>query len=156
VLAEHGHFGRAWAALPKQPRLTLEDVTAYPLVFTGRLAPRILGPIVAASRRAGGKVELHNPPSVACESIAMMKTIVVGSDAIAILPLGAIGPEAGSGRLAVLPLVEPWLHANFAVIRLARRTPPPSSEAFVQLLLATDAELNRVTGEVHRKLFAAG
>jgi DNA-binding transcriptional LysR family regulator len=145
---------RATHPLLKQRRLTVEDVTAFPLVFTGRLAPRILGPIVAASRRAGGTGELHNPPSVACESIAMMKTIASGSDAIAILPLGAVEREIGSGTLAVLPLVMPWLHANFAVIRLASRTPPPSSEAFIQLLREADAELTRVTGEVHQKLFA--
>jgi DNA-binding transcriptional LysR family regulator len=85
----------------------------------------------------------------------MMKTIVAGSDAIAILPLGAVSREAGSGLLAVLPLVEPWLHANFAILRLARRTPPPSSELFVQLAIRTDAQLSRITEEVHRVYFPA-
>lgn len=146
---------RAGHPLLKQPLPTLKDITAFPLVFTGRLAPRILGPIVAASRRTGGAGDLRSPPSVACESIAMMKSIVAGSDGIAILPLGAIGPEVGSGRLAVLPLVEPWLRANFAILRLARRTPPPSSELFVQLALRTDEELSRITEEMHRICFPA-
>jgi len=145
---------RAGHSLLKQTRLTLKDVMAFPLVFTGRLPPRFLGPLLAASRHPGGTGDPHNPPAITCESLAMMKTIVAGSDAIAILPLGAIGPEVGSGTLAVLPLVEPWLYGNFSIIRLSRRTAPPSSEAFVQLLLETDAELTRVTGEVHRKAVA--
>ena len=94
---------RAGHPLLKQPLPTLKDITAFPLVFTGRLAPRILGPIVAASRRTGGAGDLRSPPSVACESIAMMKSIVAGSDGIAILPLGAIGRggrERQAGRVA--------------------------------------------------------
>jgi len=140
--------------LLKQRRLTLEDVMAFPLVFTGRLPPRLLGPLLAASGHPGGAGDPHNPPAITCESLAMMKTIVAGSDAIAIFPLGAIDQEVGSGSLAVLPLVEPWLYGNFSIIRLVHRTPPPSSEAFVQLLLETDAELTRVSGGVHRKTVA--
>ena len=145
---------RAGHPLLKQSRLTLEDVMAFPLVFTGRLPPRLLGPIVAASRRPDRTGDRRSLPSVTCESLAMMKTIVAASDAVAILPLGAIGPEVGSDSLAVLPLVEPWLYGNFSIIRLARRTAPPSSEAFIQLLLEADAELTRVTEEVHRKVVA--
>jgi DNA-binding transcriptional LysR family regulator len=84
----------------------------------------------------------------------MMKHIIAGSDAIALFPLAAIEPNRPPHRLAVLPLVEPWLKASFAIIRHTRRTPPPASEVFTQLVLDTDAELTRITAKMHEKLFA--
>ncbi|TFG82238.1 MAG: LysR family transcriptional regulator, partial [Chromatiales bacterium] len=140
--------------LTKQSSLTLADVVAFPLVATSRLTPRLLGPIVTAFRQSANDGSLPSAPSVTCESLSMMKSIVAGSDAIAILPLAAINLDRAPGRLAVLPLVEPWLTASFAIMRLARRTPPPSSEIFTQLLLEKDAALTRVTGKAHEKLFA--
>jgi len=152
--ARQGYFVcRPGHPLLKEPGPTLGDVMEFPLVATGRLTPRLLGPLVAASRRKHGGQETRSPPTITCESLAMMKTIVAGSDAIAILPLGAVSRESRSGLLAVLPLVEPWLHANFAILRLARRTPPPSSELFVEIALRTDGELSRITEELHRVYF---
>jgi len=154
--ARQGYFVcRPGHPLLRQSDLTLGDVVAFPLVATGRLTPRLLGPLVAASRRKHGATEARSVPTITCESLTMMKTIVAGSDAIAILPLGAVSREAGSGLLAVLPLVEPWLHANFAILRLARRTPPPSSDLFVQLALRTDGQLSRITEEMHGICFPA-
>jgi len=156
LAARQGYFVcRPGHPLLKQSGLTLGDIVAFPLVATGRLTPRLLGPLVAATRRRPGAIEARSPPTITCESLAMMKTVVAGSDAIAILPLGAVSREAGSGLLAVLPLVEPWLHANFAILRLARRTPPPSSDLFVQLAIQTDAQLSRITEEIHRVCFPA-
>ncbi len=150
-----GYFAcRAGHPLLKRSSLTLADVVAFPLVSTSRLAPRLLGPLVAASRQSASASDSPAAPSVTCESLGMMKSIVAGSDAIAILPLAAINLDRKPGRLAVLPLVEPWLRGSFAIIRLARRTPPPSSEIFTQLLLEADAALTRVTGQTHERLFA--
>jgi DNA-binding transcriptional LysR family regulator len=156
LAARQGYF----VCRPGHPLLTaanptLGDVVAFPLVATGRLTPRLLGPLVAASRRRHGGIDTRSAPTITCESLAMMKAIVAGSDAIALLPLGAVSREARSGLLAVLPLVEPWLHGNFAILRLARRTPPPASELFVQLALRTDGQLSRITEEVHGICFPA-
>ncbi len=140
--------------LSKQPSLTLTDILAFPLVSTSRLPPRLLGPIVAATRRPLGLADSHAGPAITCESLGIMKTVVAGSDAIAILPLTAMVRDRDSSLFTVLPLVEPWLQGNFAIIRLARRTPPPSGDAFVRLLLATDAELTRITGTLRDRLFA--
>ncbi len=138
---------RSGHPLLQRPSVRLTDVVAFPLVATSRLTPRLLGPIVAASRQLASASDLPAAPSVTCESVGMMKRIVAGSDTIAIMPLAAINVDGNPGRLAVLPLVEPWLKASFAIIRLARRTPSPSSEMFMQLLLETDADVTRSAGE---------
>lgn len=140
--------------LAKQPSLTLKDILAFPLVSTSRLPPRLLGPIVAAARRSASPADVHTAPAITCESLGIMKSIVAGSDAIAILPLTAMVREQASALFTVLPLVEPWLQGKFAIIRLARRTPPPSGEVFVRLLLAKDAELTRVTAAMEARLVA--
>jgi DNA-binding transcriptional LysR family regulator len=153
LATRQGYFVcRAGHPLLQQSSPSLTDVVGYPLVSTARLTPRLLGPLMAASRRQEARPENRSVPAVTCESLAMMKTIVAGSDAIAILPLGAIAAEAASGVLGVVPLVEPWLHARFAVIRVARRTPPPASETFVRLLLETDAEFTRLTDEIETRV----
>lgn len=156
LAARQGYFVcRPGHPLLKEASLALGDVVAFPLVATGRLTPRLLGPLVAAWRRKHGAMDARSPPTITCESLAMMKAIVAGSDALAIFPLGAISQEVRSGILAVLPLVEPWLYANFAILRLARRTPPPSSELFVQLAIRTDAHVSSVAEEIHRTCFRA-
>lgn len=138
--------------LLRRPSLTLADVLAFPLVTTSRLTPRLLGPIVTAARRAADPAQSLSTPSVTCESIAMMKTIAAGSDAVTILPLSVIAAEHESGTLAVLPLVESWLQARFAAIRLARRTLPPSGAAFVRLITDIDAELTSLTAGLEARL----
>jgi DNA-binding transcriptional LysR family regulator len=138
----------------KQSSPTLSDVLEFPLVFTSRVTPRLLAPLAAAARQSGtgNPTEKRGVPSIACESIGVMKSIVAGSDAITILPLGLVALEVAQGTLQVLPLVEPWLRGNFAAIRLARRTPPPSGEVFTRLLLEADANLSRLSAEVEQGL----
>jgi DNA-binding transcriptional LysR family regulator len=153
LASRQGYFAcRAGHPLLRQSSVTLGDIVTFPLVSTSRLTPRLLGPIIAASRPTGGATDSPSAPSVTCESLAMMKRIIAGSDAIAILPLAEINRASAAGKLKVLPLVEPWLRATFAVIRLARRTPPPSSGIFLQLLLEADAEITRITRAAEERL----
>jgi len=133
---------------------SLADVLRFPLASTSRLTSRLLAPLLAAARQSGAHVagETISVPSVACESLSMMKTIAAGSDAIAVLPLGVVAAEIRDGTLTALPLVEDWLKGNFAIIRLARRTPPACFADFVQLLLDADAELTRVSDAIEQQL----
>jgi len=150
-----GYFAcRAGHPLLRELSVSLRDVVKFPLVFTSRLTPRLLGPIIGAARQSGA-TDSPSAPSVTCESLPMMKRIVAGSDAITILPLAEVNRRSMPGKLEVLPLVEPWLRATFAVIRLARRTPPPSTEVFMKLLVQADAELTRATAAAEEKLAAA-
>ena len=83
----------------------------------------------------------------------MIKTIAAGSDGVAILPLNVIARELEDGTLAVLPLIEPSVRADFGLIRLANRTPPPAAEDFTRLLLEADASVSRACAAIEQRLF---
>jgi DNA-binding transcriptional LysR family regulator len=121
----------------------LHDALAYPLVSTARLSPRLTAPMLQAMRRARGRNWRENEPlvSVACESLPMMKKVVEGTDAVGVLTLGVAAAELRARQLAVLPIVEPWLHGRFGVIRLARRSLPPAGEALVEQLREVDVQV---------------
>ena len=144
---------RADHPLTERRTLALTDVLEFPVVSTGRLPARILEPLLKASRNDRHK-RIRDIPSVSCESLAMMKAIAESSDAVAILPLKTIEREIGSGRLAALPLVEPWLTGDFAVIRLAGRTLSPAGEALVGILQNQHAHFARDERARARRLLA--
>jgi DNA-binding transcriptional LysR family regulator len=99
--------------------------------------------MLQAVRRARGLNWRENEPlvSVACESLPMMKKVVAGTDAVGVLTLGVAADELRGGQLVVLPIVEPWLHGRFGVIRLAHRSLPPAGETLVERLREVDAEV---------------
>ena len=150
-----GYFiGRSGHPLLERAALTLASIMEFPLVTTSRLTPRLLAPFVRAAGRSGTSAEANprSVPAIACESLSMMKAIVASSDAVGILPLGVVVPELTADTLALIPLVEPWLQGNFALVRLARRQLPLVGEKFWQLLLEADAELTVVTQKAERTL----
>jgi DNA-binding transcriptional LysR family regulator len=136
----------------------LVDALAYPLVSTGRMSPRLTDPLVKAVRRARGRVRGPNEPlvSIACESLPMMKKVVAGTDAVGLLTLSVVGAELQSRALAVLPIVEPWLHGRFGVIRLAHRSLSPVGEALVTRLREVDAEVAAAEEKMARALLPRG
>jgi len=150
-----GYFiGRSGHPLLERAALTLATILEFPLVTTSRLTPRLLAPLARAAGGSGTSAEAspRSVPAIACESLSMMKSIVTSSNAIGILPLGVVVPEVTAGTLVVMPVVEPWLHGNFALVRLARRALPLAGEKFWQLLLEADAELTVVTQKAERTL----
>jgi DNA-binding transcriptional LysR family regulator len=139
---------------PRTPGLV--DALAYPFVSTARLSPSLTGPMLKAVRSARGQGWSENEPlvTIACESLPMMKKVVAGTDAVGLLTPTVIAPELRAGQLAVLPIVEPWLHGRFGVIRLANRSPTPAGEAMVARLRQVDAEVAAEEVVLARRLFA--
>lgn len=114
----------------------------YPFVTTARIPPELLrglsetllGPRDAALQNTKALL------SVACESLPMMKTIAMNSNAIAILPWRLIAKEVHSGKMAAIA-APPWVRGDFGIVRLAHRSLSPLGEAFVRLVQEADAEL---------------
>jgi DNA-binding transcriptional LysR family regulator len=133
--------GHPLLGMPRSPGLV--DALAYPFISSARLSPRLTAPMLKAVRRARGQGWRENEPlvTIACESLPMMKEVVAGTDAVALLPLTVISDELRAGRLAVLPIIEPWLHGRFGVIRLANRSLPPAGESLLASLHEVDAEV---------------
>lgn len=130
--------------LTREP-LTLQEIGRFPIVASTRLPPAIVEPIARAADR-GGPV-----PAIACESLTVIKTVVAESDAVGILPLCVAEEELDSGRLAVLPIVEPWLRGHFAVLRLVRRGVSPAAEAFLRILGETEAASFALDARLHAR-----
>ena len=78
-------------------------------------------------------------PRVECSSLAVLKTIVAGSDAVGLFPLSAVHREVTAGELSVLDRVEPWLHTNFGVVWPRRRILSPSARAFIEHMVEVGA-----------------
>jgi len=130
------------------------DVLRYPFVSTSRFPSGVLRQFASESVSA----DYPSPrafPSIACESLAMMKNIAQESDAVAMLPLILLLPDLEAKTMAVLPLVLPMLEADFSIVRLARRSLSPLGELFVRTVLEVDAELAALEEEAAKTLFPA-
>ena len=144
--------------LLKQKRaLSMSEVLHYPFVSTSRFPSAMLREFISESA-TGENPSRPGPktvPSIACESLVMMKNIVQESDAVALLPLNLLLPDLDAKAIAVLPVVLPVLQGEFGIVRLARRSLSPLGDLFVRTLLQVDAEVAAVEERAARKLFPA-
>jgi DNA-binding transcriptional LysR family regulator len=140
--------------LARREPLNMGDIVRFPIAAPTRIPQAILKQIL--EEFSGKNVmtsEVRSIPSIACNSVAMMKTISAGSDAVTVMPLSAVMPEVRAGVLAVLPLIEPWLQGTFAAGRLAHRSLSPLGERFVRILLEEDRKVYEFEQQAERELF---
>jgi len=151
-LSRHqGYFVvRAGHPLEAIPDPALAQILAFPLVMTGRLPPRVLDPLLKRSPALGAALKAI--PAIAVESLTMMKIIAAASDAVALLSLSAVADELAGGRLVALNRVEPWLHTQFGIVRLRRRTLSPMATAFLDHLQQVDSEVAALEAELAKRL----
>jgi DNA-binding transcriptional LysR family regulator len=144
--------------LLKQKRvLTMSEVLQYPFVSTSRFPSAMLLEFLSESA-TGENPSRPGPktvPSIACESLGMMKNIVQRSDAVALLTLNLLLPDLEANAIAVLPLVLPVFHGEFGIVQLARRSLSPLGEHFVRTLLDVASEVAAVEERAARQLFPA-
>ena len=134
----------------------LRQVFQFPLVASSRLNSPVLKQFLAESRGDDrGTSAGKSIPAIACESVAMMKSVAATTDAIAVVPLNAVKAEVAAGQLVILPMISPAFRANFAVVRLSHRSLSPLGESFVRLVLDIDAELLEFEQTAVAKLFGA-
>src|SRR5271157_4420159 len=141
--------------LKQRSALSIGDVLRYPFVSTSRFPPGLLRQF-ASEAVTGENLSQPGPrtfPSIACESLTMMKNIAQESDAVAMLPLNVMLPDLAAESMAVLPLVLPMLEADFNIVRLARRSLSPVGEFFVRTILEVDAEVAALEERAARQLF---
>jgi DNA-binding transcriptional LysR family regulator len=141
--------------LRRKGPLTLKEVLRYPFVSTSRFPTGILREFVSessdeeSSSRSGAKTV----PSIACESLTMMRNIAQESDAVAMLPLKVLLPDLKTKAMAMLPVAFPVLNTEFGILRLARRSLSPLGELFVRTLLEVDAEVAALEEKACKRLF---
>jgi len=135
--------------------LGLSDVLHYPLVSTSRFPAGFLREFVSETMAGESPSRLgpRTVPSIACESVTMMRNIAQESDAVAMLPLSVLLPDLKTGAMAVLPVVSPVLSTEFGIVRLAKRSLSPLGETFVRTMLALATEVAAMEENAAKKLF---
>jgi len=120
-----------------------ERVSSYP--FVGTAMPPRAGLMFYRLARTGTidpDTGDYLPP-IKIDTVTLAKSIVMSSDAVAIAPLPLLVHDIDAGRLATLPLDEPWLHTNYGFAWPKDRTLSPEAHAFMAEVRAVEAELVR-------------
>jgi DNA-binding transcriptional LysR family regulator len=137
--------------------LRMGDLLHYPFVSIARLPPAVLRQLVSESAEGENPARpgLKSFPSIACDSVPMIKNIVQTSDAVTILPLNTFLAEVEAQTLVALPSFQPLLNIESVIVRLARRTLSPLGELFVNTVQEVDAEVNTLVEKTAKKLLGA-
>ena len=80
-------------------------------------------------------------PPIKVDTIALAKSIVLSSDAVALAPIALIANEIQARQIATLPFREPWLHTGYGFVYLKDRMLSPAAHAFINEAKAVEAEL---------------
>jgi DNA-binding transcriptional LysR family regulator len=138
------------------PGTALGDMLAYPLVASSRIPPRVLEPLLRAQRREHRAGPAARPfPSIQCQSPAAALRIVEASDAVTTLTLSLLQHGLRDGRLTLLGTA-PWLALRYGLVRLRHRAPTHAAQAFLECVLATDAELTEEEGVLREEFVREG
>jgi DNA-binding transcriptional LysR family regulator len=134
--------------LTRIPELTLEEVLAFPLVST-----LLRGDVATTVARAGalGSADSHTgdfTPAINVDSFAIARQIARQSDALFPGTLSMLAPDLEAGQLVRLPFQIPVMRASYSLMHLRDRTVSPAAQAFMDLLLAVEAELMAREAEV--------
>ncbi len=146
-LAEHRLFVvcRAGHPLTLMPTRSAQDVFRFPMagpllpvaVFE-RLCELAPPPLRAAMRRQGAL-------TVECDSSAVLKDVVMNSDAVSMMSPFMLEVELAAGRLVLLPDLDLGIRARFGAAWVAGRTVSSATAAFVALLQAHDKTIRDVS-----------
>jgi len=120
---------------------TLDEIFHFPVALPARIPPRVYGPLYSAWKTGAAK-NRRPLPSIECASLAIVKRIVLESDAITAMPLAWLEVELDSGALVLLRS-EPWLHTNYGFVQRKGAVLSQQATAFKTLLLEEEDALKR-------------
>ena len=118
-IAEHPLYFVARKAHPLAScaRVTPTETFSFPFISPARIPPRLLEPTRTAQRKTYPNALAWAFPSVECSSLATVKRIVAGSNAITAVTLQVVSSDLESGQFALLGR-EPWLNVRYGVVDL--------------------------------------
>lgn len=141
-LTEHPLFFVARSGHPLAGRgdITTVDTFAFPFVALSRIPPRILEPVLKAQREASDMAAATRAfPAAECNSLAAVKRIVAGSDAITAVTLSCIEEEIEDRTLTLLGS-EPWLSARYGLVGLKGQPLSAAAEDFRDFVIDAESE----------------
>lgn len=132
ITARRGH------PLASRAPISFADGLAYPYVSLTRIPPRVLEPIRRLLRRLPDPLSANRVfPALECNALEAIKRIVLGSDALMVVPLASVKDELESGALVVLG-AEPQMELRYGIVRLKSHPLSAAASRFHEYLL--DAE----------------
>jgi hypothetical protein len=148
---------RAGHPLTTRAPINLANARAYPFAQVVMLPPRVLKPILASQRLAAPRSGTPPVPFPAIEfpTLRLATNIVASSNAFTFATLGMVRAELERGQ--VVPLLhEPWMHSEWDIVRLRRRTMSPDMTAFVDDLVRTHHEVFREEERLRERWYRPG
>ena len=118
---------------------SLAQIFHFPLALPSRLPPRVYGPLYSAWKAVDAKSR-QPLPSIECASLAIIKRILLESDAITIRPLTGLETELENGSLVLLHS-EPWLHTKYGFVERKDAVLSQEASAFKTLLMEEERAL---------------
>jgi DNA-binding transcriptional LysR family regulator len=113
-----------------------DEVRRFPLVLSS-IPERVAQALGAWTAVAADSPE----PGIQVDTFGMLRTIVLGSDAIGAATRSQLEDDLSAGRLIVLPIELPRLQTGYGFVQRAGRTPAPATVAFMAELRAVEASL---------------
>jgi DNA-binding transcriptional LysR family regulator len=135
-------YCRSGHSLVGRSDITLEDAKQYP--FAMPIMPMRMQDLFDKSGFAAksGLPEGTATSRFRVDLAFLAQKIVMESDVLGLATRRQIEGGVTAGRLAILPLEAPWLKTNYGVVRLAWRSPSPSTVAFLSILHEVEGELD--------------
>jgi DNA-binding transcriptional LysR family regulator len=134
-------FCRAGHPLLAERDPTIGRILEFPFAGT-RMPPRVAQDFLALAK--AGAIDRDTGdylPPVKVDSIAMVKDIVLESDAVAMAPLAFIGEEAAAGKLVPLAARVAWMQTGYGFVQLRDATLSPAAEAFKEAVRRVENEI---------------
>ena len=141
---------RAGHPLNRQTELSLPALLDYPLAGPNLPAAVSRQFLDMLPRALHQTLRQQLKLSITCDSSPTLKSILLHSDAVAVLPLFMAEEELRDGRLIALPRLNPGLHGRFGVAWLKGRRLSRPAQRYIELLQAHDALLASREAELLR------
>lgn len=133
--------GRAGHPLAVHPSPLPQTLLDYPLAgapASPKVEDELARLLRPGARRQGAPGSVL---AITCDSFSVLKSVLLHSDAIAMLSPFMCADEFRDGRLVAMPRIQIDLHAKYGIARLRGRTLSEPARVFCDTLLAWDAEL---------------
>lgn len=141
---------RAGHPLEDHGEIAVVDLDPFPVV-----GPTLLPPMEIAIRQYLGRLE-HSVPNttlqaITCDSLSVLKTILLHSDAVSLLTPFMVADELRGGKLVAFPELSTTANSRYGVAHLRGRTLSSPARVFCDLLAAWDAELVSQEAQWHKR-----
>ena len=139
---------RAGHPLTTTPVRTVQDVFRFPMagpLLPGAAFERLCALAPQAMRAAMRKL---GALTIQCDSSAVLKAVVMDSDAVSMMSRFMLDVELAGGQLVILPDLDLGIRARFGAAWISGRTVSSATSAFVELLQIHDQAVHALA-ETH-------